>query len=94
MSSQRFIQSLFTGETFFTKEVEKEQRDAICPVRVINEHNRIVEFCQTNQEAQNKIKKRNNALKLLGRCPKDYRIITKSNKGEFNNGKHNSVVYK
>ena len=73
-----YIESLHTGEVYIVPETAKIQRDAIFPVRVLNDHDKIVDYCKTPNEALQKIVLRNKALILLGRCPKKYNIITKN----------------
>lgn len=89
-----YIESLHTGALFVVPETIKKQRDAIFPVRVLNDHDKIVDYCKTPNEALQKIILRNKALILLGRCPKKYNIITKNFISEYhekeeknNNGK-------
>lgn len=61
------------------------QKLAIYPVHVINSKNKIVDFCITRAEAMSRIKKRNQALVLLGREPQKYRIVSKNMKSEIEN---------
>jgi len=89
-----YVKSLYTGDIYISPKTAKEQRDSILPVRVINEHNRIVNYCQNRIDAKQQIEKRNNALILLGRCPKEYRIITKIIQGEYTKGKNHYVFYR
>ena len=95
-----YIESLYTGEVYITPEVAREQRDELYPTRVINENNKIVNFCLNSDDAREQIEKRNQALILLGRCPKKYYIVSKFNQDEFfkrktvSNRKSKSVVRK
>ena len=78
-----YLESLYTGSLFVVPETVKIHRDAIFPVRVLNDHDKIVDYCKTPNEAQQKILLRNKALILLGRCPKKYNIITKNIISEY-----------
>ena len=78
-----YIESLHTGEVYIVPETAKIQRDAIFPVRVLNDHDKIVDYCKTPNEALQKIVLRNKALILLGRCPKKYNLITKNIISEY-----------
>ena len=84
---QSFMESLYTGQIYISPEEAKEQRDAIYPVRIVNQQNKIVDYCFTQLEAKEKIKKRNEALFILGHTPKKYNIITKNQKSEYDKRK-------
>ena len=40
---QSFMESLYTGQIYISPEEAKEQRDAIYPVRIVNQQNKIVD---------------------------------------------------
>jgi hypothetical protein len=84
-----FMESLFTGFTFISESEAIEQRNAIFPVRILNQNGDIVDLCITRMEAKKKIERRNEALILLGFEPKKYEIVSNNRISEFDGRKSN-----
>lgn len=80
---QSFMESLYNGQIYISTEEAKEQREAIFPVVIVDSKNKIVDYCLNKEQAIENIKKRNNAIILIGRLPKKYKIITSKTFGEY-----------
>lgn len=80
-----YITKLINGIDYyqFSASEQKEITNAILPVVIKNSDDKIVDRAMTYYEARKKIKKRNEALILLGRTPKQYSILGRNKPSEL-----------
>ena len=80
------MEYLIVGETTqpykLSEQEQKEIRKAFFPVKTINNNNKVVDLNINKQQAIERIKKRNEALVLLGYEPKKYRIVSHNKMSE------------